>query len=227
MAYIGAAVLIEKASLDKIPPNVVRVSREEALQMQLETIYNWKPQIDIWPLRYGPMVLSALAGISTITIMNRCRNIVKLKTYGRFSMFLPTVFFPSLFCPLLHNQYVMPRILLNEDCPVCTQTRAMILQCVSSVFYPLILSPIGSFYYAMVGGSYNVPPLERKYLPELLKLWWTMVYKLRTNIKTLLGINAIIVSGLTYLEAKSFYNIQEKIYQDDKRFQEKLDLSYD
>lgn len=77
--------------------------------------------------------------------------------------------------------------------------------------------------YAMNSGSYNVPPLQKQYLPELFKLWYNMTRKLRSTFPILLGINSIMATIITYYEAKAFFKLQNKLYENDEKLREKLE----
>lgn len=78
------------------------------------------------------------------------------------------------------------------------------------------------FQYAYTYGTCNVPPLQRKFLPELFKLWLTMTRKLKMRLPLAIIINGLTASTLAYFEASSFYNVKQKIHEKDLQFAKQI-----
>lgn len=45
---MASKVVIEKAARDNIPSNAVILSKDEAINMQWNIIYNWKPKSEVY-----------------------------------------------------------------------------------------------------------------------------------------------------------------------------------
>lgn len=56
-----------------------------------------------WALKYGNPILSSAVVISNTVILSFYRNRLKLKNYGRFTLFLPIVIIPSIFDQIFQN----------------------------------------------------------------------------------------------------------------------------
>lgn len=56
-----------------------------------------------WALKYGNPILSSAVVLSSTITLNYYRGKLKLKNYGRFTLFLPVVFCPSIFNQIYQN----------------------------------------------------------------------------------------------------------------------------
>ncbi|KAJ8947940.1 hypothetical protein NQ318_020841, partial [Aromia moschata] len=90
-------------------------------------------------------------------------------------------------------------LLKQEQCPICMEMRAAVVQAGAGCLMPLILSPITSIGLVHRFGTFNMPFITKEPL-EVLKL-------LRKQIKpiknVLLGIfigQALLASAVTYLK---------------------------
>uniref|UniRef100_A0A1B6INF0 Transmembrane protein 126A n=1 Tax=Homalodisca liturata TaxID=320908 RepID=A0A1B6INF0_9HEMI len=212
-------VYISKALRKDIPSDAILLTRDEALKMHWNTLKEWKPQTDTWPFRYGIAALAGLNAVTTINFVHYYRRKLNLGNYGRVTMLLPTAILPSIASTMSHYTFVTNSIFLGEDCPLCTQTRAAMVQIAAGVIYPIVVTPVAGFYYAISYATYNVPPLRREYLPEIFKLWLSMTRKLKMRLPIAIAVNGFAASILTYFEAKSFYSIQSTIYQKEEEFE--------
>lgn len=215
-------VLIQKVVDREIPSDAVIISREEALSKQWDMLYDWKKWSEVWPLKRGFAVVSGVTAITSMMFTNHYRRRLKLANYGMVPMYLPTVFMPSIGSAMFHKHGVTDAVLLQSECPVCIQGRAILSQLFFSIAVPMFLAPLGSCYYAMSTASYDVPPLQFKYLPELGRLWLSMTQRLKLKLPILIGTNILTAAVITYLEEDCFFKLNRKLYDLEEELRNKL-----
>lgn len=67
-----------------------------------------------WALKFGNPILSSAVVLSSTAILHFYRLRLKLKNYGRFTLFLPIVFIPSIFNQIYQNTVCFQIILLKK-----------------------------------------------------------------------------------------------------------------
>lgn len=215
-------VLIQKGMTSEIPSDAVIITEEEALKRQWNIVTHWKKRSEVWPLRHGSTVVGGLTAITAMILTNHYRARLKLRSFGKIPMYLPTVFLPSFTSAVCHKVSVSNAVLLQSECPLCIQGRAIMSQFFFSIALPMGLASIGSCYYAMLAASYNVPPLQLRYVPELARLWLSMTQKLKLKLPILIGTNILSGAILTYLEQDCFVELQRKLYEEEEALRNKL-----
>lgn len=216
-------MLIQKGIASEIPSDAVVITEEEALKRQWQIVRDWRKRSEVWPLRYGGTIVSGLSAISALILTNHYRARLRLRSYGMIPMYLPTVFLPSFASAVYHKTDITSAVLLqSEECPLCIQGRSIVAQFFFSIALPMCLAPIGSCYYAMATGSYNVPPLQIQYIPELGRLWLSMTQKLKLKLPILIGTNLLSAAILAYLEQDCFFKLQRKLYEEEEELRNKL-----
>lgn len=106
-----------------------------------------------WALVYTPGALGATAVFSSVYMNNHFRNKLRLGNYGRLSSYIPAVALPAIMAMVFHTQFVLPDVILSRNqCPVCVQTRAGLIQGGFSTAYPMVLVPMSAF---MVGPNFS------------------------------------------------------------------------
>ncbi|KAL1123398.1 hypothetical protein AAG570_002478 [Ranatra chinensis] len=204
------SAFVEKASPGFVPSDAVRLSREEAAEKQWNFIKNWKSSWDVWPFTYGVGSLSLATAVSSLMISNHYRKKLKLRHYGRISMFIPTAFIPSVLIVILHSKFVTEEILLQNECPVCIQMRAVVMQTVGGIIYPAAISPFAAFGYSTVYGTYRVPLFKRENLGEIYDLWRKLSRPLQSRLLFMWAAHVGLAAAITNAEAKSLFRIYKK-----------------
>lgn len=66
-----------------------------------------------WALKHGNPILSSAVVISSAVILNFYRTKLKLRNYGRFTLFLPVVLVPSIFNQIYQSSVCIPTQLIT------------------------------------------------------------------------------------------------------------------
>lgn len=79
-----------------------------------------------------------------------------------------------------------------------------------------------NFQYAMAKGTYDVPPLQPRYISELTRLWLDMTKRLKLKIPILIAANILAPTLMTYLEEDCFFKLQRKLYEQEQTLSNEL-----
>uniref|UniRef100_A0A069DXF8 Putative conserved plasma membrane protein n=1 Tax=Panstrongylus megistus TaxID=65343 RepID=A0A069DXF8_9HEMI len=204
------SVFVQKG---KPPEGSVRLTEEEAANLQWKLIYNWKPTSDVWPFRYGMASLAVGATLSAILIVGHFRRKLKLRNIGYFAMYMPNVVMPTLALPLLHQKLVTEPILLQTECPVCIQLRSIVLQNGLGLIYPLILSPTCGFLLATSQATIRLPILSLGNLGSLFSIYRGILQPFTNRLLGLSLFHTVLAVSVTEAEARSFFKLQRTLLQ--------------
>lgn len=121
-----------------------------------------------FPIRIGFGISGLSCGFAGMYFNNYFRQKLKLKNFGKMSSYIPNVILPTLGGSFFHwqveasikyfiysdytyytnlkFQLVTSDILLHKtECPLCVEIRAVAIQTVFGLIYPIILSPLAGF----------------------------------------------------------------------------------
>ncbi|XP_031332146.1 transmembrane protein 126A isoform X2 [Photinus pyralis] len=197
-----------KAKPENIPEDAVILTREKALQYQLDILKNWKHQSDIWPIKHGGTILASLSALSGIYINNYYRFKFKLLNYGRLSSYLPLCGLPAIMSFMSHTQFVLPDVVLQENCAVCTQMRASALQSGFGAVFPLLLAPMSIF--SVRYNTYDIPYFTKEPL-KAAQLWLNKTKPINNILFAIFVGQALAATAVTYLEANAIEKVNDKL----------------
>ncbi|XP_052871758.1 transmembrane protein 126A [Anopheles cruzii] len=203
----------------QVPQDAVRLSEEEALQYFLKLVKGWEQKGDVWPLRYTASILGVCSAISGFYFNNHYRLALRLGNYGRMSSYLPAVAIPAIMATAFHTAFVQPDVILRrEPCPVCTQTRAAIIQGGFSVAYPLLLAPLSSFMFATRHFTYRLPSITEQPI-AVLKLFRRLTAPIMMPITVLLACNLAISIALTGQEFQAVHRVNIRMLEIERQLE--------
>uniref|UniRef100_A0A6M2DRY1 Putative conserved plasma membrane protein n=1 Tax=Xenopsylla cheopis TaxID=163159 RepID=A0A6M2DRY1_XENCH len=194
----------------KTPKDGNYLTEDEALQYQWNLIWNWEEQKRIFPIRIGFGISGLSCGFAGMYFNNYFRQKLKLKNFGKMSSYIPNVILPTLGGSFFHWQLVTSDILLHKtECPLCVEIRAVAIQTVFGLIYPIILSTLAGIVNANNYLTYNVPSL--RYPGQVLKLLWKFTKPLSTTIPIVFALQAISASIITVQEGKTLQYIEKEL----------------
>lgn len=160
----------------EIPENAKHLTREEVLRYQWESIDNEKNRLKVWPFTIGTSLIAASSAVTGILFVNNFRRRFKLRGYSLLLTFLPGVIIPTGFSLLSNRLGVVDDILTGQfnHCSTCAHTRAMFIQTLAGLIYPLMMTPITTITAAKRHNTIAVPPMYplkqlRINLPKLMR----------------------------------------------------------
>ncbi|XP_018020694.1 uncharacterized protein LOC108677054 [Hyalella azteca] len=176
-----------------------------------EVITTWKPKSDVWAYLYGPAILSSSTAISAGYINYRFRKALKLRSFVFITTYIATTCIPATLASLLHGDFVLaPSLSGKPVCPLCLETRSIVLQTTCSTLYPLLLAPIVCFQFADRYMTAVIPPLW----PEpklLLKKYLSIVKPMSRNICILTAFNIALGAGIAYGQHMNLVKVSEEL----------------
>lgn len=196
----------------ELPPDAVILTEEEAFQYQTKILADWSRTSDIFAYKYGGRFLGLMSGLTGAIINSHYRFKFKLLSYGRGSSYLPVIVIPSMISFLFHTEMVLPDVVLQKNCVVCTEMRASALQAITSTVIPTTLSSLSAFSLAMRYGTENLPYITKE-PKKVFKLWMAKTKPFGNTLFTLFVLNAFLASVVTYFEAKSVETCNNKLNQ--------------
>ncbi|KAM0728679.1 hypothetical protein ACS0PU_004934 [Formica fusca] len=190
----------------EIPKGAIIMSKIEALNHQAHLVRNWKPQSDVWSLIYGRPILSGAAALAGLYINQRFRRKLKLRQYGLVSTMAGLVAGPTIATSLLYSELILNRLLLLEvPCPLCLESKSILLQTCTGLLFPLILAPLANFSIAASSGLYNIPHItDTKGMYRIISSAYQPMIPILATIFTL---HALLAGFITHSQIKSFLHI--------------------
>lgn len=208
---------IERVHRDKLPAGTKILTENEVFEHYFGLFQKWKPGSEVWPFKYGLLVLGAASCTANFFILRQYRQRLKLNSGTLAVMTFGFAFIPSVMSPIAHAWYVTKKIFVQEQCMACIHIRAIAFQLASALGYALTVNPLLCFLKAQHLGTYNVPGY---YTPEQRQKTWTLYKKFTRraggSIYLHTVINSVAASAITASEIKNFIVIQEKMQQKDQ-----------
>uniref|UniRef100_A0A1Q3FA13 Putative conserved plasma membrane protein n=1 Tax=Culex tarsalis TaxID=7177 RepID=A0A1Q3FA13_CULTA len=191
----------------EVPKDAVKLTEEQALVYFGKIIEGWENRSDVWALIYTPGILGSATVASSIYINSHYRARLKLGTYGRLSSYLPAVVLPAIMTTFFHKAFIVPDVILNRTgCPVCTQTRAGLIQAGFSTAYPMLLAPMSAFMFATRHFTYRLPSITSE-PREVFRLYRKMTGPITLVVTGFLAFNLLLSMFLTGKEVEAVYRI--------------------
>ncbi|XP_052851047.1 uncharacterized protein LOC128261404 [Drosophila gunungcola] len=212
---------LSRAKTDDLPKDAVVITEDQALKYQWKIITAWDKMGDVWSLRYGPGILSALAAGTGAYINNHYRTKLRLGGHGRLSSYLPIVAVPAIFTMLAHKFFIQRPILLNPlgECPVCIQVRSAFFQTGLGIVYPTILAPFAAFMFATRCYTYRIPSITES-PREVFQLWRKITRPIVPALGTIICLQALITMFLTGQEDKQNFNLMLRMREIEHQLEE-------
>jgi len=172
--------------------------------------------MEVFPLKFGNPILSSAVVMSSAVILKFYRNRMKLKNYGRFTLFLPVVLIPSLFNQLYQNTTTTKSIILQDDCPACITTQSMAIQLGTGILYPLMGTIGGTYMFAHKMGTVvlasNGFDLVKEFATHLMKTSRPIYNRL-----TVFVIGHVLLSyTITYYQMENLEFLRLKMLEQEK-----------
>ncbi|KAL3847159.1 hypothetical protein ACJMK2_018087 [Sinanodonta woodiana] len=127
-------------TMDTIPAGAIILNDNAVFKYQMSRLNKWKPQSEVWPLKWGPSILAGCAAFSGCLLHFHYRTKWLLGPKGRLA-YLPAALMPAALNSLLHERLVLSDILMGHlKCPTCAELRSAVLHTATSVFFPLAIT---------------------------------------------------------------------------------------
>ncbi|XP_037076229.1 uncharacterized protein LOC119097285 [Pollicipes pollicipes] len=140
--------------------NKGQIDEDEAYQLQMQFVDEWKPSTDTLFLRYGTAGLATMAAACGMVVTSHYRSVLKLRSIGLIAGHMPIMAIAACNAGLLHQLLVSRDILLFETtCPACVNMRATAIQLGAAVALPVAMASISSFHLAERKLTYPLPRL--------------------------------------------------------------------
>ncbi|XP_004924720.1 uncharacterized protein LOC114248754 [Bombyx mandarina] len=210
-----------------IPKDAVTLDELEATNYAWDIVNNWNNKLDIWALRYGPVILGACSAIGGVIINRQYRMKLKIGHYGYLSSVIPISVMPGMLTVIYHRQIISTDLLLlkNEGCPICYEMRASALQIGLGVIYPMILGPTSAMMFANRYSTYRVPDLFEG--PRVIFKFLSKITKpFMGTIATIAVLQFVTSNVITYFEMKNNFTIRKKISAIEKKIMAEQGLDF-
>ncbi|CAL1684503.1 unnamed protein product [Lasius platythorax] len=189
-----------------IPKGAIILSKYEALSNQIELITNWKPRSDIWSLLFGRPILAGAVTLSSLYINQRFRRKLKFGKYGLLPTMAGVGTGPAVASSLLYTELILNKLLLLEDsCPICLESRSVLLQTFTGLLFPLILTPLANFSIAAGSGVYNVPHITD--VKRVFRVVSSVYQPMIPVFATIFTLHVLLAGFITHSQIKSFLRI--------------------
>nr|CAH0098527.1 unnamed protein product [Daphnia galeata] len=201
---------LRKTKISELPPSAVRLTRQEAIEYQNEAIEQWKPQYQMWPLKYGSFALGTVSSASAVIINEYFRRALFLPKSSLFFIGMPIITVSSLTLTIIHHQLTTSNLLLmNTPCMPCMQGQTALLLGFFGTVYPVLACSFGNMMQAQKLDTTYIPPLikERK---QFLQMCQKMIQKKSNLFTKSLVINVILAVMFTHYQQKAFFRFNQQ-----------------
>lgn len=133
-------MFIEQSKSDEVPKGAIRLTRDEVFDYMIDLIKKWPNSMEMlveryfnlcyqqnthntsylktpfffrWALKHGNPILSSAVVLSNTLMLSYYRQRLKLRNYGRFTLFLPVVLIPSIFSLSFQNSVSILQTLMR------------------------------------------------------------------------------------------------------------------
>ncbi|XP_072744606.1 uncharacterized protein [Anoplolepis gracilipes] len=196
----------QKSIRYNIPKGSIMMTKAEALAHQANLVRNWKPQSDVWSLIYGRPILAAAAAFTGLYINHRFRRKLKFRNYGLFATTAGLTTGPTVATSILYSEFILKKLLLLEvSCPLCLESRSVLLQTCTGIFLPLILTPLANFSVAAGSGVYNIPHITD--VKGVLRLVSSTYQPMIPVLATIFTLHVLLAGFITQSQIESFLHI--------------------
>lgn len=202
--------LVTFGSRNNVPPDAVMLNREAALKHLLELYAKWRPKRDVWPVTHGAKISGVAAAFGGAVLNAMFRKHFVLQRIGMMSTTMPNVFLPGALAYITSSFSMHNIILMDTECVVCTQAKAMVSQVGFGVVYPCIMAPLSCLMLAARCMTYPVPPLSTHY-KDIFADIHRILRRRSTTLAGLTALQFIVSFGLLHMQMKSVFKVQRKL----------------
>ncbi|XP_039285791.1 uncharacterized protein LOC111056962 [Nilaparvata lugens] len=205
-----------RSTPDAIPKGAVVISQGDAIVLQRKFLDEWKDRFQVFPLNHSQLFTCGMAGVSSFMISNHFRRHLKLRSFGRLAIQIPTVFLPSVMSGYFHREFVTNRILLQNECGVCVQVTSICIQMFFGFIAPSVLSPLACFTYADRYRTYPLPATIRGNWKEVFEIYMKIARKSSQKTGALALANFLLGLSLCYWQQNNFLEIHRIVAEEYK-----------
>uniref|UniRef100_G3MS06 Transmembrane protein 126A n=1 Tax=Amblyomma maculatum TaxID=34609 RepID=G3MS06_AMBMU len=202
--------VIARASPGDAPPGAVLLSKEEALKHQLDLFAHWKPKRDVLPITCGAAIAGVAASFGGLVLNAIFRKHFLLRHAGFLSTTAPTIALPGMFAFMLSTKTLHDLVLMNSQCVICTQMKAVCWQLTFGVIYPSIMAPVACINVAMRSFTYPVLPFQTHY-KEILREILSVLQKHRVKVGGLAAFQCVLAFTLNHMQIRSILKVHRKL----------------
>lgn len=218
-------MFIERGKPEEIPKGAIRLTRDEVQEYMTDLIHKWPNTMELWALKHGNPILSSAVVLSSSVILNFYRKKLQLRNYGRFTLFLPIVFVPSIFNQIYQSSMTTKSIILQEDCPICINTQSMFIQIGTGVVYPLMSTIGGTYMFASKMSTFSLkskgPDIIKEFALHVMKISRPLYNRLTAFV---IG-HALLSYMISHYQMDNFEFLRIKMLQQQNEEIETLRLS--
>lgn len=194
----------------QIPENAIHLTEKDAIQTQLDILYNWKNKKEIWPFEQGQFILAAAAGLGGLGLNFYYRRKLNLGSLAKYTTYMPAIVLPSILAPIFHSVFITSDVLIKKSsCSLCVELRSAILQGTAGAIYPLFITPLAAFHYADANYTYAIPPIKTHF-KDIIKLWWKFTKPvIFPHVLLLFMFQAVVAKYITKKQAEVIQKLND------------------
>ncbi|XP_076754418.1 transmembrane protein 126 [Xylocopa sonorina] len=179
----------------------------DELKDRKRIINEWKPDREVFNLRYGSLAISVLGGYTGFLCNRMFRKCLNLMRHGFYSTTLFVTLAPAFVTYLSHEYFVVNNMLMYKDhCLLCSELKAIASTTINGFIYPLIIAPtIGLPLAGNLG--LRVPYIYE--VNEIGRFCKVVVTLHRSVLLKCLIANSIMAGFVTYKQLKEVKLLEE------------------
>ncbi|XP_071860897.1 transmembrane protein 126 [Bombus fervidus] len=207
-----------------VNPNY-QLSNSQLIQNRFKLINEWKPQREVWSLKYGDIIIAGMACINGAIINSMFRQSLKLRHHGwKFTMLFVSTG-PAIAAYSCHKSFITDHLILQRPkCMACQELKSSAMLEGNALLYSLIVAP--SINLAIAGSiGYRIPHIYE--VKELLKFWWNVVRPKARIISFIFLCNMVVSSTVTYSQITSMEKITSIVLKIHKYLENRKDTGMD
>lgn len=151
-----------RRALDRgsVPQGVVLMDKNEVARVMHQMRDNWKPKKEMRSVKYGTLMLGALAAFNGGIFTTHFRQCMVLRHRARMASYAPTLVIPLITTTMIQDYIFFNRLVGEKpQCQLCSDINVISAQVVVGVIEPYILSVLAAAAVAKLTRVYPLPPL--------------------------------------------------------------------
>ncbi|KAF7991304.1 hypothetical protein HCN44_002866 [Aphidius gifuensis] len=206
---------VRKGKLEDVPEHAVICNYEDAIIHQWSVIKQWPKLSEVWPFKIGLPMVTTTAAWTGWKINSLIRRKLKLFSYGLGTTQLAMALAPALFVGSCHLFFVTSDVFFESNqCLLCLQQKAALIQGAFGIGYPLVMSPIANFMYATRHGTYNLPHWAD--YKGTLQLYFKLIKPMGPTILKMLVLQTFFTAFIVYQEKLSIEKMRVALENEEK-----------